>query len=45
MPTHQQVAEAAAATREQALARLGARSHQVEWIEHPHYWLLSYQLK
>lgn len=31
-------------TREQALAMLGPRAHSPEWIEHDHYWVLSYQL-
>ncbi len=31
-------------TREQALAVLGPRAHSPEWIEHDHYWVLSYQL-
>lgn len=31
-------------TREQALAVLGPRAHETEWIEYPHYWLLTYEL-
>lgn len=31
-------------TRQQALALLGPRAHKAQWIEHPHYWLLSYEL-
>lgn len=30
--------------REQAIAALGARAVDAEWIEHPHYWLLAYAL-
>jgi demethylmenaquinone methyltransferase/2-methoxy-6-polyprenyl-1,4-benzoquinol methylase len=32
-------------TREQALAALGPRAHEVQWIEHEHYWLLQYGLR
>lgn len=32
-------------TREQALAALGPRAFDAQWIEHPHYWLLQYQLR
>jgi ubiquinone/menaquinone biosynthesis C-methylase UbiE len=31
-------------TRDEAVAALGARARDVEWIEHPHYWVLSYRL-
>jgi SAM-dependent methyltransferase len=31
-------------TRDEAVAALGARSRDVEWILHPHYWVLSYTL-
>jgi SAM-dependent methyltransferase len=31
-------------TRDQALARLGPRARDAEWITHEHYWVLSYQL-
>jgi SAM-dependent methyltransferase len=30
--------------RDDAVARLGPRARSVEWIEHTHYWLLSYTL-
>jgi demethylmenaquinone methyltransferase/2-methoxy-6-polyprenyl-1,4-benzoquinol methylase len=29
-------------TREQAIELLGASAHDIEWIEHRHYWRLSY---
>jgi SAM-dependent methyltransferase len=32
-------------TREQALALLGPRAHDVRWIDYTHYWLLSYALR
>ena len=32
-------------TREQALAPLGPRAFAAQWTEHPHYWLLQYQLR
>jgi demethylmenaquinone methyltransferase/2-methoxy-6-polyprenyl-1,4-benzoquinol methylase len=31
-------------TREQAFAALGARARNPQWIEHLHYWMLSYDL-
>jgi SAM-dependent methyltransferase len=31
-------------TRDEAIARLGPRARDVEWIAHPHYWVLSYLL-
>ncbi|MGL6109978.1 MAG: class I SAM-dependent methyltransferase [Rubrivivax sp.] len=31
-------------TREHALALLGARARDIEWIDHAHYWVLSYRL-
>jgi len=31
-------------SREQAVAMLGPRARQPQWIEHGHYWILSYQL-
>jgi ubiquinone/menaquinone biosynthesis C-methylase UbiE len=31
-------------TREQALAALGSRARNPQWIEHVHYWVLSYTL-
>jgi len=31
-------------TREQAFAALGSRARNPEWIEHVHYWVLSYTL-
>lgn len=31
-------------SRDEALARLGARARDAEWIAHEHYWVLSYQL-
>ena len=31
-------------TRDEALARLGPRARDAEWITHEHYWVLSYQL-
>lgn len=31
-------------TREQAVAALGPRVRDPQWIEHPHYWILSYTL-
>jgi demethylmenaquinone methyltransferase/2-methoxy-6-polyprenyl-1,4-benzoquinol methylase len=31
-------------TREEALAALGARAADRQWIEHTHYWVLSYRL-
>jgi SAM-dependent methyltransferase len=30
--------------RDEAFALLGARARDAEWIEHPHYWVLSYTL-
>jgi demethylmenaquinone methyltransferase/2-methoxy-6-polyprenyl-1,4-benzoquinol methylase len=30
--------------RDEALARLGPRARDAEWIEHAHYWVLSYTL-
>jgi demethylmenaquinone methyltransferase/2-methoxy-6-polyprenyl-1,4-benzoquinol methylase len=30
---------------EQAAAMLGARAENIEWTEHPHYWMLSYTLR
>jgi len=32
-------------TRDEALAALGTRAHDVQWIEHAHYWTLSYTLR
>jgi len=29
-------------TRDEALAALGPRARQLEWIEYPHYWTLAY---
>lgn len=31
-------------TRDEAVARLGPRARDVEWITHDHYWILSYTL-
>jgi SAM-dependent methyltransferase len=31
-------------TRDEAIARLGPRARDAEWIEHTHYWTLSYTL-
>ncbi len=31
-------------TRDEALAALGGQVRDAEWIEHPHYWVLSYTL-
>jgi demethylmenaquinone methyltransferase/2-methoxy-6-polyprenyl-1,4-benzoquinol methylase len=31
-------------TRDEALARIGRRARDAEWIEHAHYWVLSYLL-
>ncbi len=31
-------------TRDQAIAKLGPRARDVEWIAHEHYWILSYTL-
>jgi len=31
-------------TRDEALAQLGPRARDAEWIEHAHYWVLVYQL-
>ena len=31
-------------TRDEALARLGPRARDAEWIEHEHYWIVSYTL-
>lgn len=31
-------------TRDEAFARLGPRAVDPEWIEHQHYWILSYRL-
>jgi demethylmenaquinone methyltransferase/2-methoxy-6-polyprenyl-1,4-benzoquinol methylase len=31
-------------TRDEALAQLGPRARNAEWIAHEHYWVLSYQL-
>jgi SAM-dependent methyltransferase len=31
-------------TSTQALALLGPRAHNAEWIEYPHYWVLTYEL-
>jgi SAM-dependent methyltransferase len=31
-------------TRDEALAQLGPRARDAEWIEHEHYWILSYLL-
>ena len=31
-------------TRDEAVARLGPRARDVEWIAHEHYWILSYTL-
>jgi SAM-dependent methyltransferase len=31
-------------TRDEAVARLGPRAHDAEWIAHEHYWVLSYLL-
>lgn len=31
-------------SRDEALARLAGAARSIEWIEHPHYWALSYQL-
>ncbi|MEO7850687.1 MAG: methyltransferase domain-containing protein [Rubrivivax sp.] len=31
-------------SRAQAVALLATSAHDIEWIEHPHYWLLSYLL-
>ncbi|MBE7420264.1 MAG: class I SAM-dependent methyltransferase [Ideonella sp.] len=32
-------------TRDEALAALGPRARDVQWIEHAHYWTLSYTLR
>jgi len=32
-------------SREQAIAALGPRAHEAQWIEHDHYWLLQYTLR
>ncbi len=31
-------------TREQAVSLLAASAHDIEWIDHRHYWLLSYRV-
>jgi len=31
-------------SRDEAVAALGARAHRPQWIEHRHYWILSYEL-
>jgi demethylmenaquinone methyltransferase/2-methoxy-6-polyprenyl-1,4-benzoquinol methylase len=31
-------------TRDEALARLGPRARDAEWIQHEHYWIVSYTL-
>jgi SAM-dependent methyltransferase len=31
-------------SRDEAIAALGAQARDIEWIEHPHYWVLSYTL-
>jgi hypothetical protein len=31
-------------TRDEAFAALGARARNRQWIEHLHYWILSYEL-
>jgi SAM-dependent methyltransferase len=31
-------------SRDEAVAALGAQAREVEWTEHPHYWVLSYAL-
>ena len=31
-------------TRDEAAAALGMRARHADWIEHPHYWALSYEL-
>ena len=31
-------------TRDEAIAMLGPRARDAEWIEHAHYWILSYEL-
>jgi demethylmenaquinone methyltransferase/2-methoxy-6-polyprenyl-1,4-benzoquinol methylase len=31
-------------TRDQAIARLGDRARDAEWIAYDHYWILSYTL-
>lgn len=31
-------------TREQALAAIGPQARDLQWIEHPHFWVLSYRL-
>jgi demethylmenaquinone methyltransferase/2-methoxy-6-polyprenyl-1,4-benzoquinol methylase len=31
-------------TRGEAIAMLGPRARDVEWIDHAHYWILSYEL-
>jgi hypothetical protein len=31
-------------TREQAFAKLGPRAHHMQWVDHEHYWVLSYEL-
>lgn len=31
-------------TRDEAVAALGTRARHADWIEHPHYWALSYEL-
>jgi hypothetical protein len=30
--------------RGEAISRLGPRVRDVEWIDHAHYWILSYEL-
>jgi demethylmenaquinone methyltransferase/2-methoxy-6-polyprenyl-1,4-benzoquinol methylase len=30
--------------RDEALQRLGPRARDAEWIDHAHYWILSYTL-
>jgi demethylmenaquinone methyltransferase/2-methoxy-6-polyprenyl-1,4-benzoquinol methylase len=32
-------------TRAEAFAMLGARASKAQWIEYPHYWILSYELQ
>jgi hypothetical protein len=32
-------------TLEQAFAMLGPRAHSPQWIDHTHYWVLSYELR
>ena len=31
-------------TRDAAVGALGSRARHADWIEHPHYWALSYEL-